>query len=124
MVEEQVVKAALAYLKKRARCPSARLWSFEMGPANIERKSASDPLGLSEISPSLYSLRHGGASRDLLERRRTVQEVKIRGRWQSDSSLRRYAKATKLVDVISRVPPETLAKGQLVIDNIHNIMVS
>lgn len=38
----------------------------------------------------LYGLRHGGASHDTLNRLRSLQQVKERGRWVTDSSVRRY----------------------------------
>ena len=38
-----------------------------------------------------YSLRHAGASHDLLSRQRPMSEIKLRGRWNCDSSVQRYA---------------------------------
>jgi hypothetical protein len=38
----------------------------------------------------LYLLRHSGASNDAFHKRRTIQEIKRRGRWLSDRSVRRY----------------------------------
>ena len=43
-------------------------------------------------SIDVYALRHSGASADRLEKKRPLVEVKRRGRWRSDSSLRRYEK--------------------------------
>lgn len=57
-------------------------------------RQASDALGLPELS--LYQLRHGGASEDALSRARPLAEIRARGRWRSDSSLRRYAKPAML----------------------------
>ena len=39
-----------------------------------------------------YSFRHGGASHDALNHVRTPEQIKLRGRWKSDSSLQRYTK--------------------------------
>ncbi|CAK0790753.1 unnamed protein product, partial [Prorocentrum cordatum] len=40
--------------------------------------------------PTLYQLRHGGASHELATRARPLAEIKKRGRWAADSSVRRY----------------------------------
>eukprot|EP00973_Karenia_brevis_P006482 882223-Karenia_brevis.AAC.1 len=69
-------------------------------------------LKLEALKPTLYSLRHGGASEDILRRRRSVQEVKRRGRWTSDASLKRYAKEARLLSEISKLHPSILAFGR------------
>ena len=107
-----LLKPALAFLKCRAASPDAALWSFPRGDLVEVLRAHGNALGLQEINVSLYSLRHGGASRDLLKKYRTLKEIKLRGRWASDSSLRRYSKETKLVDILSRVPPSTLRLGE------------
>lgn len=40
-----------------------------------------------------------------------MQEVKRRGRWVSDSSLKRYSKETRLIEVMQRVPLPTVEKA-------------
>jgi integrase len=57
-------------------------------------KRAGAALGLPGLC--MYQLRHGGASEDLLSADRTPHEVKARGRWTTDSSLRRYAKPAQI----------------------------
>ena len=39
-----------------------------------------------------YRLRHGGASRDFARKLRSLESIQQRGRWKSQSSLRRYQK--------------------------------
>ena len=68
-------------------------------------------LGLEAFGLSAYSLRHGGASHDLLCNQRVLAEVKRRGRWASDTSLRRYSKETRLLEVMSRIPALTIQQG-------------
>jgi len=53
----------------------------------------------------LYQLRHGGASVDRLERRRSPQEILARGRWQSERSLRRYAKSGRVQTLLGKLAP-------------------
>ena len=43
-----------------------------------------------------YQLRHGGASEDLNSKTRDFNQVRERGRWKTDTSVRRYAKTGKL----------------------------
>eukprot|EP00973_Karenia_brevis_P057612 8014226-Karenia_brevis.AAC.1 len=50
---------------------------------------------LGQKGVSLYVLRHTGTSADWLAQRRSLQEIKKRGRWVADSSVRRYEKGAK-----------------------------
>ena len=77
-------------------------------------RTASKELALDRLSDHLYSLRHGGASHDLLFRRRDLSAVKERGRWMTDASLKRYGKATLLQREINRVPAGVLDFSLLV----------
>ncbi|CAE8620312.1 unnamed protein product [Polarella glacialis] len=61
------------------------------------------------LDGELYQLRHGGASTDWLEKRRTPGEIKARGRWQCDSSLRRYAKAGQVQKTLNKM--KSLERG-------------
>ncbi len=60
----------------------------------------------------LYQLRHGGASEDFLSRDRDSMEVKARGRWTTDMSLRRYAKPAQLQHLIARLSALKVAFAQ------------
>ena len=61
-----------------------------------------------------YSLRHGGASDDLLAGRRSLEQVRARGRWVSSSSLRRYTKATRLLRELQEVHGDVFSFGNFV----------
>ena len=50
----------------------------------------------------MYRLRHSGPSADFLSGRRTIPEIKHRGRWSSDSSVRRYQKGGRINELLSR----------------------
>ncbi|CAE7354645.1 unnamed protein product [Symbiodinium sp. CCMP2592] len=69
---------------------------FQFTPEEFRKQfqSAAEALGLKHLHP--YQLRHGGASEDLNSRLRDHIAVRERGRWKTDSSLRRYAKTGKL----------------------------
>ena len=66
-------------------------------------------LGLGLHGLMLYQLRHGGASDDVLSKRRSLAEVKARGRWASDSSVRRYAKPGMVQQLLGALTPSARA---------------
>ena len=80
-------------------------------------------LGLGPLGPSLYALRRGGASEDLLGGRRGALKVKLRGRRRSDPSLRRYGKQTRLLRQLGFVPGATLSYGELVSRDLEAIFM-
>ena len=51
----------------------------------------------------MYKYRHGGASTDFACKHRSLAEVKLRGRWKSDASLRRYEKGGRLAEQLHRL---------------------
>lgn len=65
-------------------------------------------LGPGHTSASRYSLRHGGASDDMITKRRSIPEIKQRGGWSSDSSLKRYVKETRILSELNKVAPQVL----------------
>jgi len=68
-------------------------------------KQAGVAVGLQPLGPPvLYQLRHGGASHEVLMGRRTLQELKKRGRWASDSSVKRYEKGGRLNQQLALLP--------------------
>lgn len=79
------------------REPSAPL--FDRSYAHMTRvfEKACDRLGIQDRS--MYRLMHGGASHDRASNARTLAEIKKRGRWAADSSLRRYERAVRLQQV-------------------------
>jgi hypothetical protein len=77
------------------RHPESPLWPITPGRLGFLFLSSVERLGMSSLRPVRYSLRHGGASDDLLTGFRTLLAVKRRGHWQSDNSLRRYGKEAR-----------------------------
>lgn len=63
-------------------------------------------VGLRRDWAVLYQLRHSGPSHDRLHRLRTTLEVKLRGRWEADSSVKRYEAHSKLALEFQNLPPE------------------
>eukprot|EP00973_Karenia_brevis_P059127 8231961-Karenia_brevis.AAC.1 len=108
----QWIYPSLQLLKSQHKDNDDRIWSMPLGHLQTVFNSGIKSLGMESLRPSLYSLRHGGASEDLLRRRRSLQEVRRRGRWMSDSSLKRYAKETRLLAELSKIPEQVLLYGR------------
>ena len=102
--DELIINLSLNELSKLFRTPALRLKLEPLGP------------------PVLYQLRHSGPSHDLAQRRRTLVEVKKRGRWRADTSVSRYAKGGRLGEQLQRLPVRMVRRCQLCADNLHEIL--
>ena len=68
--------------------------------------------GVSVLKPTAhYSLRRGGASFDSLMRKRPLEEIKKRGRWVADGSVKRYEKHARVLKEVERLPPAVRQLG-------------
>ena len=104
---------ALLGLKRRAASPTARLWSFPPASLGMCMREAAAALGLVDFPVPACGLRHGGASDDLLARRRQALEVQQRGSWASDKNFRRYAKQARILIELQRAGSHVVAYGQV-----------
>ncbi|CAK9098379.1 unnamed protein product [Durusdinium trenchii] len=59
----------------------------------------------------LYQLRHSGPSHDRMTKARSLVEIKKRGRWLSDSSVRRYEAAARLNQEFQKLPRAVQTKA-------------
>ena len=66
------------------------LFKFKQESYSRFFKEAFAAVGGGSLSAVAYSCRHGGPAWDRYRKLRTVAEVRTRGRWLSDRSLRRY----------------------------------
>ena len=85
------------------------LWDFSLKQLNASFLSADIPAGIGDLKPVLYMGRHSGASLDLQGRHRDHLELKKRGGWQCESSLRRYENAARLNLSASKLQPAQVA---------------
>ncbi len=97
----------------------APLWPFTIRQFLIECKLAVAETELGDIMSTPYEERHSGASRDILMKLRSKQEVMDRGHWKSVSSLRNYDKAAKMQQIAVKVGQQTLLYGESVRVNFH-----
>lgn len=70
-------------------------------------KEALKAVGLEENHAVLYQLRHSGPSHDRFHHLRTALEVKQRGRWASDASVRRYEAHARINQEFHCLPQKT-----------------
>lgn len=103
------------------RDPTATLWPFTHEELIRSLKRACAHLALDHMRICLYSLRHGGASHDSLHDLRSLPEIKDRGRWADDRSLRRYRKETRARLELFKLPDDVLLFGQSVYKHLDNI---
>lgn len=80
-----------------------RLFEFSQADAAQRFRAVSLRSGLAALTPVLYQLRHGGPSADIAAGRRTVEQVKLRGRWRCDQSVRRYVKDGRVGEQLRRL---------------------
>ena len=99
---------------KRRRSDQDPLWTFAPSAIRLAFREALIKLGIWDGVSTLYTLRHGGASDDLLSGRRTRKEVKDRGRWVTDASLNRYAKRSRMQQLIASLPHHVVTLGAAV----------
>ena len=97
----------------------APLWPFTIRQFLTEYKLAVAEAELGDIMSTPYEERHSGASRDILMKLRTKQEVMDRGHWKAVSSLRNYDKAAKMQQVAVKVGRQTLEYGESVRKDFH-----
>ena len=103
--------------------PNDLLCDLAPGELKARFEAAAGLLSLGPLRPSLYQLRHGGASEDLAMQRRPLAAVQRRGRWVSDKSLRRYSKESKLLAILNLAHPEVVTFGLAVIDNLEAVLL-
>ncbi|CAE7387391.1 LYPLA1 [Symbiodinium microadriaticum] len=82
------------------------LFSFSQEEFRKEFDKAGASLGVNGLQT--YQLRHGGASEDLNSRVRDHVGVRERGRWRTDTSVRRYAKTGKLQKLLQELEKPNL----------------
>ena len=69
-------------------------------------------LGLEKLGPpTRYHCRHGGPFADIAARRRSLKEVKSRGRWEDDRSVKRYVRGGRVGEQLQRLPRAQLRRA-------------
>ncbi|CAE7335808.1 unnamed protein product [Symbiodinium pilosum] len=108
---DYLLPALAALVASRKQMPF--LFDFTCTQLNASFKDMADRLKLGALEATLYGNRHGGAS-ELRLLGTPLKEIKARGRWQADSSLKRYEKATVAQQQVHKVPLGTQLYGNFV----------
>ena len=95
--------ALLACAQGRAK--HELLFKFKLETATKDLNRVAKYLGLGEHL-SFYQARHGGAAHDLVNKLRPRGSVRARGRWETESSLKRYTKTGKVQEVLATLRPD------------------
>jgi hypothetical protein len=77
-------------------------------------KACVETADLGGLQAHPYSLRHGGASHDTLVGARSLDQVKARGRWRAEASVRRYEKHARILREAERMGPRARDFGNAV----------
>ena len=86
----------------------ARLFSFSPSQMRDRWAWAQKALGIEHMNYCIHQTRHGGASRDAEEKRRTREAIQKRGRWKSAVMLNRYEKNGRLQKSFEGISDATL----------------
>ena len=98
---------------------NGRLFPFSLKEWRTAAQAAAARLG-SHLS-NVYRFRHTGASTDFLKRRQLLG-IKLRGHWQSDSSVRRYKLSPRSQAFWNCCNQATITCPITVHGNIHGIL--
>ena len=96
---------ALAMLSKNL-LPTQKLFQVEYNSFLEDWKQALQKCNLPRGHSTPYQLRHAGVSWDRFKGYRTQLEAKMRGRWQSDSSMSRYEKKALVSTAFDSLPQQ------------------
>lgn len=104
--EVQWVGNELLRMKRKLHSQDDKIFVFTMEDFRGKFAQAGASLGIENLHP--YQLRHGGATEDLTSKRRDHPQVKARGRWMTDQSVRRYAKIGRVQALLNKLSPANL----------------
>ena len=96
----------------REQAKEQRLWTFSRPQLLHAFRDSAERLNALWLAPTLYVLRHGGASRDAGLRLRSLPEIMRRGRWSQLSSVKTYEKHGRLQHTLHRMGPALVARGR------------
>ena len=100
--------------RKAERVTSRTRWAIDYAgfAALFQRFAAASSVQIRQ--PHSHSVRLGGASDDARRRRRTMLEIRLRGGWAADASIRRFRKHTRLLRESEQLPAAVRGYGELV----------
>ena len=103
---QQFLVPLLLEVKRRAG-DSGLMFPFSHMEARVQFQAAAEAVNVGGLRPTLYSLRHGGASHDRATNSRSAHDVQGRGLWKSSTSVMRYEKHSRLARQLHALPEAT-----------------
>ena len=95
--------------KSAGEIAASSLWDFTTAEVLEEFQHGLKYFNLGGLAqPTLYLLRHGGASRDVALGTRALPDVQRRGRWAHVDSVRHYKKQGRLPSLVHQMGPAAL----------------
>lgn len=104
---KQIPQLGTFLQKLRTGQPKRLLFQLEASALKRLWEETLETIGLARTHAVLYQLRHSGPSHDRLMRFRSLEEVKKKGRWGSDSSVKRYEAHALVNQHFQRLPTQT-----------------
>ena len=120
IVDESPRLGALLGRLAEGKAPTAPL--FDLSPKLVRQQWSEACLLLGYPELVMYQLRHGGASSDLLARKRSMGEVMSRMRVRTLVTLRRYAKPGRTTLMLQRMSPSVRAFANTALSNIDVVL--
>ena len=105
-------------LLRALRRRGQKIFTLKPGEFRKQFVKATVQLNLQGHALTSYQARHGGASRDALLRRREWSAIKKRGRWKTDTAMKRYEKHGRLQQLLAHTPAATLSWCQEAADSV------
>ncbi len=102
---------SLGFTDSTMRRATRSLWTFGHAIFKEAVCRAAAALGLPD-GFCLYMARHGGVTTDLLEKFRSWAEGQARGRWHSETTLKRYVKPGVVARYLNSCEDEVIAYGE------------
>lgn len=90
---------------------------------HAEVTAAAKGAGLEDFGVVPYSARHAAPSRDRARKLRSQNETQRRGRWELQTSMRRYEQSARLTEQLNRVPAALRAQGVLAEQRIAEVLM-
>lgn len=108
----------MVQLAKR-RIKEDKLWDFTAASFLKKWRQAVEIMQIADVAHSPYQNRHGGASRDLMMKLRSLPAIQRKGRWASDASARIYGKPGRLQQLVNQYSRRLEAFGEDVRKNFQ-----
>ena len=107
---------------RTARRDEELLWHTSQAEYSKKFKLYAEMSEVHVLGAHPYSVRHGGASFDALNAKRSLLEIQHRGRWLSEASVRRYNKHARLLKEEERMTPASRAFGRRIEKMIDTLL--